>query len=175
MASGAARLGSLADAERRRSLGRAKVILWIVGALTIAVHAFQLSTLQREYDRAIDSELRGREGASLVDVRALDAAERAEFDEAYDKGLRLARVLLVASIALGVAFIICALVVDRRPVAATVTGLVLYLGSLAAGLAIDPSSVVKGLLIKILIIMGLVSAVRAALAVERAERAAADA
>lgn len=162
-------LGSLAQQSRRKALGRAKGILWLVGVLTVLVNGFQLLNVEKEFEKAVGAELR-REGVTLSEVRARPTEERAEFDEAYDKGLRLARVITVAGVVMGLCFIACALFVNRRPVAATVTGLVLFLGAWAATLALEPALALRGALIKVLIVIGLVSAVRAALAVERAER-----
>lgn len=164
--------GSLAQQSRGRELKKAKVILWLVGLLTLAVNGFMFVNAQAQFDKAVDAELRS-EGGSLSEVRSRTPEERAEFDEAYDKGLRLTRLIAGVGAFLGLVFIGCALMVERKPVAATVTGLVLYLGSMAAQFALEPSSIAKGLLIKILIIVGLVSAMKAALAIERNERVAA--
>ena len=46
----------------------------------------------------------------------------------------------------------------------------LYLGSMAAALAIDPANLAKGIIIKIFIVIGLVSSVKAALAIEKERR-----
>jgi hypothetical protein len=162
--------GSLAQQSRKKSLGTAKGILWFVGLLTLAVYTFMFVNVEKEVDKAVDAELK-KQGSSLRDERAGPPEERVEFEEAYAEAVRHARLIYGASAFLGLVFIACALMVERKPVPATVTGLVLYLGSLAAGLAIDPSSAVKGIIIKVLIIAGLISAVKAALAIERSERA----
>jgi len=163
---------SLAQASRTKDLRRARSILWIVGLLTFVVNGFHFATAEKSFDRAVEQELRG-EGLTLEEVRNRPPEERAEFDEEYEKGLQLARLITGGSALLGLCFIACAMMVFRKPVAATVTGLVLYLGGTAAILAIDPPSIARGLLFKILIVIGLASAVKAALAYERSARAAA--
>ena len=162
--------GSLAQESRTKQLKSAKGLLWFVGLLTLAVHAFMFVNVESQLDKAVDAELK-KHGNSLREVRAQPPEERAEFDAEYAKQLKLNKLIFGASAFLGLVFIACALMVQRKPVPATVTGLVLYLGWLAAGLAIDPASVAKGAIIKVLIIVGLISAVKAALAFERNARA----
>jgi len=164
--------GSLAQQSRGKDLKTASGILWFVGILTLLVNGYMFVNAQKEYDKLLNTEL-GRQGSSLSDIRRRPAEEIAEFEAAYDQGLRLTRVIAGVTAFLGLVFIGCALMVKRKPVAATVTGLVLYVGALAAQLAFEPSSLPKGLIVKVFIIVGLVSAMRAALAFERNERIAA--
>lgn len=161
---------SLAQGARSQELKKAKGILWVVGILTIAVNGFMFFNAKNEFETAANAEL-SKNGTSLSEVQALPAAERAEFDQVYADAFGKVRLIYGAGIALGVIFIVCALFVEKKPVASTVTGLVLYLGSIAATLAIDPESLAKGIIIKILIIIGLVSSVKAALAIEKERRA----
>jgi len=160
---------SLAQGARTQELKKARSILWIVGLLTIAVNGFMLGNSKNELETAVSAEL-GKSGTSLAAVRALPDAQRAEFDRQYATAFGKIRLIYGAGVALGVIFIVCALFVERKPVAATVTGLVLYLGSIAALMAFDPSTLVKGIIVKVFIVIGLVSSVKSALAIERERR-----
>ena len=57
--------------------------------------------------------------------------------------------------------------VKKFPVPATITGLVLYLGANAVFGLMDPTTLARGLIIKIFIIIGLFKAVQAAIAYQR--------
>jgi hypothetical protein len=164
--------GSLAHSARAKQLKTAKVILWIIGILTIALGGFLFSNAEDEVDRALSAELR-RVGASMETV------DKAKYNEVREEVLRKAKLIYSANIGLGFLFIGCALLVSRKPVIATVTGLVLYLGGQAAIIAMDEggpgAGIAKGLLVRILIIVALVSAVKAAIAVERQQNAEAGA
>jgi hypothetical protein len=160
---------SLAQGARTQELKKAKGILWLVGILTIAVNGFFFFNAKSEMESAANAEL-VKSGTSLAAIQALPDALRAEFDKAYESAFGKVRLIYGAGIALGAIFIVCALFVDKKPVAATVTGLVLYLGSIAAVLAIDPASLARGAIMKVFIIIGLVSSVKTALAVEKERR-----
>jgi hypothetical protein len=167
----AAPYGSLAQSARSSELKKAKGILWFVGILTILVNGFMFFTAESQIDKEIDKELR-KHGGSLEEVRSLPAEARATFDAERTKALNQAKLGLGGGTVLGILFIACALAVNRKPVAATVAGLVLYLGGTAVFAAMEPESLARGLIIKIFIIIGLISSVKAALAVEKQDRAA---
>lgn len=160
------------DAPRAR-LATARWILWIVGVLTLLVNGIQIAQLKATFDTEVDRELRAS-GGSLAEVRSRPAEERAEFDEAYAEGLRLARIGAGLSIVVGVVFLICGALVFARPIPATLTGLVLYALSLLAGFLVDPSTWYHGLLLKGLAVAGLIAAVRASFAYEREKKARLD-
>lgn len=160
---------ALASTASNQELKKAKFILWFVGIVTILVHGFLFSNSKNELDKAMDEELE-KNGASLAQVQALPDEERVEFDKEYAIAFNKVRFIYGASIGLGVVFVICALSVNKMPVAATVTGLVLYLGSIAVQVAIEPSTIIQGIIVKVLIIIGLISSVKAALTIEKRRR-----
>jgi hypothetical protein len=166
----AAPYGSLAQSARSQELKKAKGILWAVGILTILYNLVMFFTAADQLDKEINKEL-VKNGTSLEQVLKLPDDRRAEFDAERQKALGRVRLLFGGSVVLGALFIVCALAVNRKPVAATVTGLVLYLAATAAFVAIDPQNLMQGLIIKIFIIIGLVSSVKAALAIEKQDRA----
>jgi hypothetical protein len=162
--------GSLAQSARTKQLKQAKLILWFVGILTLAMNGFMLFNARHELDTEVEREL-AASGVSLATIEKLPEAQRMNFEQERSAALGKVRLIYGGAVALGLIFIVCALMVDRKPVAATVTGLVLYLGGNAAFAAVDPANLARGAIMKILIIIGLVSAVKAALAVERERKA----
>jgi hypothetical protein len=159
--------GSLAQDARLKQLKTARVVMWIVGLLTLAVYGYLFMTAEKQVASEVDKELR-KQGSSLVDVRRDGDPEKLKgFEVEYAKAVKKARMIFGVSAFLGIIFIGCALLVKSKPVVATVTALVLYVGSFFATLAIDPASAPKGIIIKVLVVACLVSALKAALAYER--------
>jgi predicted RND superfamily exporter protein len=160
-------LGSLTQSARRTSLRQARIILIVIGTLTVLLNLVFLLRVEKEAKDVIAAEKQ-------------KAGPGAQFDEAKIKEteetiVRIARLIYGGTIVLGVIFIILGIAVYAAPVACTVTGLVLYVAGIAIFAAIEPMSLVQGILFKILFTIALVKAVQAALAYERevkAERAA---
>lgn len=156
--------GSLAQNARSKNLKTAKIILWFVGILNILMGGFQFANVEKEVDDAIGTELR-KAGLSYA------TADQEKLREVRTDTIGKAKLIYGASIGLGVLFVGCALIVNRAPVVATVSGLVLFLGATAAiGLA-EPSLLLQGIIMRVAIIIGLISAVKSALAVEKDRRA----
>lgn len=143
-------LGSLAQSARQSSLKQARVILIVVGVLTILVNLFGLMN--------IDNEIREvqRQHPGIV---------------ISEEVVRVARLIYIGSAGLGVVFVILGITVYSAPLVCTVTGLVLYLGGIAVFAVLEPESIIRGIIIKIFIIIGLVKAVQAAAAYEREVKA----
>ena len=160
---------SLATTARNQELKKAKGILWFVGVVTILFQGFLFANSKKELDEAMSAEL-GKNGISLAQIRALPEEQRTEFDTEYSNAFNKVRFIYGAGIGIGAIFVVCALGLDRKPVAATVTGLALYLGSIAVQAAIEPLTIMQGIIVKVLIIIGLISSVKAALAVEKERR-----
>jgi hypothetical protein len=153
-------LGSLAQAARSNELKTARGILFVIGALTIVANAIFMGLAKSNVDEQIEQE--------IANVRA----QGMEIDEAKVEEVRTAayREVMVANaigIALGVVFVLFGLFVYRKPVPITIAALVLYIGSNAAYGLLDPTMLAKGIIIKILIVVGLFKAVQAAIASEK--------
>ena len=73
-------------------------------------------------------------------------------------------------IAAGVAFLVCGFFVYKAPVPTTLTGLIGYLAIQAAGVVFDPANLRRGIILKILIIIGLAKAVQAAFAYAKEQK-----
>ncbi len=140
-------LGSLAQSARMKHMNQAKWTLIIIGVLTALLNGFMLAQSQKEVDDLIRAGQLGAADAGTV--------------------LGLVRVIYGGALALGVVFIILGALVNRFPVPTTIAGLVLYLASTALFMLLDPSSIAKGIVIKVIIIYGLVRAVNAAIAYKK--------
>jgi hypothetical protein len=147
-------LGSLAQSARQSSLKQARVILILVGVLTLAVNLVLFLNIENEVQ-----DLRRQHPGIVIPQDAIQTA----------------RLIYGGTAALGGVFIVLGIAVYAAPVVCTVIGLVLYLGGFAVFAVLDPENIHRGIIIKILIIVGLIKAVQAAAAYEReakAERAA---
>ncbi|HUJ60415.1 MAG TPA: hypothetical protein VLX92_18065 [Kofleriaceae bacterium] len=92
-------------------------------------------------------------------------------DDAFVGKLRIASDI---GLAVGATYLVCALLVFRKPVFATVTGLVLYSASIAIQAMVDPTTLYASVFaigIRLAILLGLISAVNFARLYVRNQRA----
>jgi len=157
-------LGSLAQTARHKSLKQARVILIVVGVLTLLVNFFLFANAEREVREVIEAEKK-QAGPGAV----FDPAELKKQEESL---VRVVRLIYGGMMFLGVVFVGLGVAVYKAPVPCTVTGLVLYLAGNAAFAALDPMNLLRGFIIKIIIIVLMVKAVQAAAAYQREVRAA---
>jgi predicted RND superfamily exporter protein len=156
-------LGSLTQGARRTSLKQARTILIVIGVITVLMNFVFLLGVEKEAKDVITAE-KQKAGPGMQ-------FDEAKLKEAEETIVRIARLIYAGTIALGVVFIILGVAVYKAPVACTVTGLVLYVAGIAIFAAIEPMSLVQGILFKIIFTIGLVKAVQAALAYEREVKA----
>lgn len=158
-------LSNLAQSARMKHIKSAKTVLVVVGILTIIVsiglYAMAESTVQSQ----IDGELRTL-GPGMVVDQTLLAQVKADALSAQRFGALLA-------VAEGVVFLLLGLNVHKAPVPLTATGLILYIADYAIGGVLDPTYLIKGIIIKIIIVVCLFKALNAAIAYEREKRASA--
>jgi len=150
-------LGSLAQSARGKQLKNAKGWIFAIGILTLLgnILFFFLTGPQ------IDEEVKKLQAQNqVVDQQSVDAAKHA------------AQLVCVGFGAIGVVFLVMGFFVDAYPVPITILALVLYLAGFAVTAVMDPTTIVQGIILKIIIVGGLASSIKAALAYER-ERAAA--
>jgi hypothetical protein len=143
-------LGSLAQSARKSSLGQARAILIVVGVLTLLLNIFLYSNVDNEV-----AKVRRENPGMVIDQDAV----------------KLVRLIYAGTAGLGAVFIVLGLAVYKAPVACTVTGLVLYVAGIAVFAVIDPQNLVRGLIIKVIIIVALVKAVQAAAAYQKEHQA----
>ncbi|MCG3125322.1 MAG: hypothetical protein CHACPFDD_00140 [Phycisphaerae bacterium] len=154
-------LSSLAQEARKKQLRVASGIFIAVGILTILANAVLLAMFDSQVDTLLSAEL-AKQGLRLEDTDP-GAHEKARATVA-----RTGYLIFGGAIAIGVVYLVLAALVSRKPVVMTVTGLVLYIASMAIFGLLDPTTLLRGLIIKLLIILVMAKAVSAALAYERA-------
>ena len=157
-------LGSLSQSARKQSLRSARGILIFVGVMTALLNLFMLTQSESEVDQAIVAELRT---AGLKESQV----DKEVLTEARGGALRWVRLIYGGAIALGVVFVTLGAFIYRAPVAITVTGMVLYVAFTIVFAVMDPSSLVRGVIMKIIIVVAMVKAISAAVAFQRSEDA----
>jgi hypothetical protein len=157
-------LGSLAQSARTKQLKTARGILYFVGILTLVVNVglavFAEPFVNSQIDREVESVR--RQGMQI---------DQSKLEELRDQAIRSTQLGGVIGAVIGVVFIACAVMVYQFPVATTVTSLVLYLGAAAGYAVFDPTTLARGWIVKILIVVGLFKAVQAAIAYENERKA----
>lgn len=155
-------LSNLAQTARMKHIKSAKTVLFIVGVLTMGLSAVMFFLAETTVQSEIDKEIH-----KLGFGVQIDPVKLAEI-----KSEGVAKVRLGAGIGIleGLAFLLLGIFVQKAPVAMTATGLVLYVADYAIGSAFDPTYLVKGIIVKVIIIVCLVKALNAAIAYEREKR-----
>ena len=155
-------LGSLTQSVRKKGLGTARGWLIFVGIVTILWYGYQIVMFDSMFDDLVrkEQEKAQRQGM-MIQVNP----------EMKEEARKLVNLIAGGTIALGVVFIVLGLMVYKFPVVCTVLGLILYLGGQAVFVYMEPESLARGLIMKIIIIAALVKAIQAALAYEKEERA----
>lgn len=150
-------LGSLSQAARSKKLKTARNILIFLGVVTILLNGAQGMMAEGLVDRMIEKEF----GPGAV----VDPDERLSV-------VNMVRLVAVGFTVVGATFIGLALIIQKFPVPATVSALVIYLSTQALQAIAAPESVAQGIIIKIFIVVALFAAVKAAFGYEAERRAA---
>ncbi len=156
-------LGSLAQSARQTSLKQARTILIVIGVLQLLGALFLYVNAEREARDVIEAEKR-KAGPGMV-------FDPAKVKEAEEELVRVARLIYLGVVGVGVVFIILGIAVPKAPVACTVTGLVLFVALNAVAAIADPINLVRGIILKVIFLVCLVKAIQAAVAYEREIRA----
>jgi len=153
-------LGSLAQAARSKQLHSARTILLVVGILTVLVNGFFVFMAKSMVEKQFETDLADlrRQGMVIDDSKV---------EELREGAISSTRLINGIGLALGMVFIFLGANVKKYPIPMTITGLILYLGSAAVFGLIDPTTLVRGIIIKILIVVGLFKAVQSAIAYEK--------
>ncbi len=159
-------LGNLAQAARTNQLKTARGILFFVGVITVLANAAFVFFARNLVDSEIEKEIANLRGQGMV-------IDEDAVDEFRDQALRSVQVANGIGVLLGLIFLACGAYVYQYPVPATITSLVLYIGAAAVYGVLDPTTLAKGFIIKILIVVALFKAVQSALAYEREGKLAA--
>jgi hypothetical protein len=149
----------LAQKARGKQLNQARWILIVVGGLTIVLNGVLMLMLRDQIRNEMKQEIAKLGPGAFVD--------QAQVREAEDHAYRMGLLVTGAAVLLGIVFVICGIIIKMFPVPVTITSLVLYILAILGFGALDPTTLVAGLLIKIIVIVALVKAIQAALAYER--------
>ena len=153
-------LGSLADSARAKAVKTARTTLIAVGVLTIVANGFLAVAAESLVDSAFKKEINQLQQQGLqVDPAAVEGLKQ--------EAVTSTRLTAIGFAGMGVVFIILGALVQRSPVVCTALGLVLYLAGAGITAMFDPSTLAKGFIIKIIIIVALVKALQAGLAAQR--------
>lgn len=147
---------SLGHQARGKQLNVARWILIGIGLLTAGVNIYQVTNV----DELLNAEIRKAGGnPAMIPEQILEQARNT--------------VIFMGSIliAVGVAFVVMGIAIYTYPVPITITALVIYVASAAIFAVLDPSSIVRGLLIKILIVVALAKSIGAATEFEKERKA----
>jgi hypothetical protein len=131
-------LGSLAQSSRGNDLGRTRGILITIGVLTLLVNGFMFMNSQNEVKQL---------GLGPQDV---------------DRVLLFVRLIYGGAAGLGLFFIMAGIFVKKFPVPLTIASLILYIGATAGFAFLDPTSLMHGIIIKVIIVVALVKSVKTA-------------
>ena len=151
-------LSSLAQSARMKQLKSARMIWIFVGVVTVALNGF----LYVQAEEMVNNEIRNLQMQGYV--------IEGDVNQKRDQAVKMTRLIHGGTVGLGVVFILLGVAVRSFPVPATVLGLVLYLGGIAVFAAINPASLLQGIIIKIFFIVCLFKAVHSAIGYQRYEQ-----
>jgi hypothetical protein len=156
------KLGSLAQSARSGQLIQAKRLLIGVGLIMAVLNFGMMFTVRAQIATAIDTQLQARGGRAAADPVQLRQIE---------EGLVILGYCLQAiPVALGLLFIGFGLIVNRFPVPITIISLVLFVSFILLTAVLDPTTLIQGIVLKIIFIAGIFKAIQAAFAYEREKR-----
>jgi len=144
-------LGSLTQAARSKQLKTARGLLIFVGVWLLLSLGFEWLTLDMQLHQ-------------LAKEHGVPEGRVPELREALMPAMYVISAIYVG---LAVLYFIFAGVVRSHPVPITITALVIFVALLLIAAALDPASIAKGWLVKIIVIVGLAKAIQAALAYQR--------
>jgi hypothetical protein len=147
-------LGSLGQSARSKHLKSAKVTMILVGILTIGANAFLAGMAEKLVDDAFKKELQN------IPAEQIDAVKLQELKQ---QAITTTKLVSIGFCVVGVVYLVLGFMVYRAPVATTATALVLYIAGWAVTGLMDPAMLLKGIILKIIIIGLLVRALKAAI------------
>ena len=157
-------VGSLAQSARSKDLTNARRILIIIGVLTVVFNGVQWGMVQDQVREAFAAEVKAIEAQGMV-------VDEEEVTRLEATTLSVARLVVGSAIGIGVIFIVLGTMVKKFPVVCTVMGLVLYVGAAAVFGMMDPSTLTRGVFMKVIMVVFLAKAVQAAVVYQRESHA----
>jgi hypothetical protein len=149
-------LGNLASSARQSHTKGTRWIFLFIGLISAGVGGFLLFNAPKEVDDLFNKEIEAAGPGAVIDQELMEAEK--------SRILRFVQVIYGIQIMVGVAFVCFAALVTKYPVPITISGLILYIASMAITAFFDPSQLVRGIVIKIIIVVSLIRSISAAMA-----------
>lgn len=137
------------DPESKKKLNGARWAMIIIGALMVIANIFLFMNAKEEVRQLAVEELRN---GFVVDQQA---------------ALQMVEIIYGTQMGLGCVFVLLGVLVMRFPLLCTSTGLTIYIGSIAIFGVMDPTTLLKGMIFKVLIIVVLFQGIKTALNLKR--------
>lgn len=146
--------GSVTEKLQKESFGKAKGLLIFAGITLLISAVITITTAQSQSAAAARDQATNRAEVELLTAQIMVGV--------YIIGGAIG--------VCGLALFILGFFVKRAPVGVTAAGLLLYLGVHGALGFLDPTNIVSGIIVKILIVVGLVASLKSAVAYEAAQK-----
>jgi hypothetical protein len=162
------KLKSLAQNVREKHLKSAGIVLLIIGALMAVIHVVLFIRTPIEVAQEIDKQLAPLGGRNSFQVDKVKLKQIEQF------ALMFGYAVYAGAALIGVALVVCGLLIKKYPVVTSILGLALYVVFQLIFTMINPAFLIQGILFKIIIIIALINAIKAAVAYERERNAEAE-
>lgn len=160
------KLGNLAEAQHKKHLRGAKIAIFFVGVLSVGFNAFVFHMIS-ENESKLEADI-----ASLQRNPTM-VVDESKVQEARGQ-IASARMLTTGFLLAGVAILVLGFLVNAHPYKAPMIALAIYIVCLLIGMAVDPTSIAKGIVIKLIIIYALYRGMKSGAAVEQLRKEAAE-
>ena len=143
MSSNDNQLGSLAQSTREADLGKTRNILIVIGVLTLALNGFMFGNAENEVRQ--------------IGLNGPD----------FDRVVGIVRIIYGVGLAMGAFFLFAGIFLKSMPVPLTILSLIIYVGGIAGFGFLDPTSLLQGIVVKVIVIAALGKSVQTAMAYQR--------
>ena len=158
-ATGRKPLGKLAQSAQGKEIKKARIALIAAGLILILQNGIFYAMSEVEVDAVLKLEVE-KLGPGMV-------ADPAELAQARTRLLGIVHVIYGAFMGAGAVLVGLGIAVTKYPLAFTITGLVIYLGTIAIFAVLNPLTLASFWLIKLIVIVCLFKAIQAAAASNR--------
>lgn len=145
-------LGSLVNHQHGKHIRGARIAIMFVAVITIIFSIVMWFLLNSEIEKV-------KSDPGMVVIQEV---------------VTQAQIEIGVTFALGIVFFILFFWAKSNPFAATLTALLLYLTNIIVAVGIEPTSLAKGIIVKIIIIVALVNGLKSALAYKKDQESAAQ-
>ena len=143
-----------------KELKSARTILIVVGAIQLLFGAFGMTQVREQFDEAAAAEVKAMGPGYVVDTELKE--------QVWEDQKTMLYAANAVPLLLAVFFFIMAAFVFKKPVGITLTSLIVFVVAHGADAVVEPSAIMKGLLLKILFVVILWKAYQSAKAAQAA-------